>query len=86
MTRSLFVMPIKNNGPQKIKVLQNEKKRNEIIRKTGIIPSNNKYTQCPHCKEQILNTMYTHHIRNCTNAFAEQTTKKCKGCDLFKKK
>ena len=86
MTRSLFVMPIKNNRPQKIKVMQNEKKRNDIIRKTGIIPSIKNYSQCPHCKEQILNSMYTHHISNCSNAFPQQKPSKCKGCDLFKKK
>ena len=86
MSSSRFVMPIKNNREHKIKVLQNEIKRNVTIRKTGISPSNNNYIQCPHCKQQILNTMYTHHIGKCKNAISRQITSKCKGCDLFKNK
>ena len=86
MSRTQFVMPIKNNRTQRIQILQTEKKRNEQIRQTGINPSKNNYTQCPHCKQQILTCMFKHHIRNCNNAFVEKAKSKCKGCEWFRKK
>ena len=73
------------NRMQRIKLLQSEKKRKDFIRKTGIVPNDEKYLQCQHCKQQILTSNYKHHIRFCKNAFTKNVKTKCKGCQLFRK-
>ena len=91
-----FVMNMGNDRMNRVKILQQEKQRNQQIRKTGEHQSvglkNNttatklQYSLCPYCNQQVLTTTLQHHISYCNSAYKPRTKGNCTACEQFRRK
>ena len=91
-----FLMNMGNDRMNRVKILQEEKQRNQQLRKTGgnttpTIQKNTtatklQYTQCPYCNQQVLTTTLQHHISYCKSAFKPRTKGNCTACEQFRRK
>ena len=94
-----FIMNMGNDRMNRIKILQQEKIRNQQLRKTGKyadmslqkntntsnIQQKLQYTQCPYCKQQSLTKTLQHHISYCKAAYKPRTKGNCTSCELFRR-
>ena len=89
-------MNMGNDRMNRVKILQQEKQRNQQLRKTGgnevlsLKKNTNttkiQYTHCPYCNQQVLTTTLQHHISYCKSAFKPKTKGTCTACELFRRK
>jgi hypothetical protein len=80
-------MNMGNDRMNRIKILQQEKLRNQQLRKTGKYADMSlQYTKCDYCKQQVLITTLQHHITYCKSAYKPRTKGNCSACQKFRSK